>query len=366
MTLKTNGFVPEGRGGHEAVLLKNTIYFMGGSRAIPNASPFKNFIRGYNLSNEVFYLDLTSSFSTTSPPYVDLTGTPSRLPYGNEKDYLIRTLGTALIGGPSNDEILLVGGVQQDLTLLDQIDHNSTISSNQTLMINSYLNTWNSTNQTIFIYRPTARIWMTPGSVATFGAPQIRRRSTSTVIVNGVIYIFGGRAQTDTDSPTFICFNDLFTYDTILSRWGKINAANVPTPRSHSAAVLLPDARILYIGGVSQTNPGEPGTPIDMKEIQVFDTVSSSWSSKQAIFESTFIQPRSGHTANLAPDNKSIIIIGGSSSYVLNESTAKPVLVLLDISKEPYTYSELKKAQQVEIGILFNSTNSSTKMFVIC
>ncbi|CAG8615382.1 15924_t:CDS:2, partial [Racocetra fulgida] len=72
-------------GGHEAVLLKNTIYFMGGSRAIPNASPFKSSIRGYNLSNEIFYLDLASSFSTTSPPYVDLSGTSARLQYGNEK-----------------------------------------------------------------------------------------------------------------------------------------------------------------------------------------------------------------------------------------------------------------------------------------
>ncbi|CAG8750131.1 15593_t:CDS:2, partial [Racocetra fulgida] len=173
------------RGGHEAVLLKNTIYFMGGSRAIPNASPFISSIRGYNLSNEIFYLDLTSPFSTASPPYVDLSGTAARLRYGNEK-------GTALVGGPSNDEILLVGGVQQNLTLLDQIDRNSTITSNQTLMINEFFKTWDSTNQTIFIYRPTARIWMNPESAARIGAPTIRR-------------------------------------------------SNVPTPRSHSAAVLLPD-----------------------------------------------------------------------------------------------------------------------------
>ncbi|CAG8595475.1 13477_t:CDS:1, partial [Racocetra fulgida] len=85
MTFKTNGFTPEGRGGHEAVLLKNTIYFIGGSRAIPNASPFKSSIRSYNLSNEIFYLDLASPFSTTSPPYVDLSGTSARLQYGNEK-----------------------------------------------------------------------------------------------------------------------------------------------------------------------------------------------------------------------------------------------------------------------------------------
>ncbi|CAG8850009.1 31049_t:CDS:2, partial [Racocetra persica] len=135
--------------------------------------PFKNSIRAYNLSNEIFYLDLESSFSTTSPPYVDLTVTSARLRYGNEKS-------TALVGGPSNDEILLVGGVQQNLTLLDQIDHNATITSNGTVMINELLNTWNSTNQTIFIYRPTARIWVNPESVANIGAPTIRRRSTST------------------------------------------------------------------------------------------------------------------------------------------------------------------------------------------
>ncbi|CAG8596270.1 14857_t:CDS:2, partial [Dentiscutata erythropus] len=280
---------------------------MGGSRSIPDTSPFKSSIRGYNLSNEVFYLDLTSSFSTSKPPYVDLTGTSARLQYGNEKS-------VALVGGPANDEIFLVGGVQQDLSLLDQIDHNVTITSNQTFMINQLLNTWNTTNQTIFIYRPSGRTWLNPGSVAAVGGPTIRRRSTSTVFVNGKLYIFGGRAQIDTGSLVFTCFNDFYTYDTILSKWGKINADNVPSPRSHSTATLLPDGKILYIGGLNQTTPGDAASPIDMREIPVFDTVSSTWSYKQATYESTFIQPRAGHSANLAPDNQSIIIIGGTSS----------------------------------------------------
>ncbi|CAG8520760.1 25875_t:CDS:2, partial [Racocetra persica] len=305
----------DGRGGHEAVLLKNTIYFIGGSHAIPNASPFKSSIRGYNLSNEIFYLDLASPFFTTSPPYVDLSGTSARLQFGNEK-------GTALVGGRSNEEILLVGGVYQNLTLLDQIDHNATIISNQTLMINELLNTWSSTNQTIFIYRPTAQTWMNPKSVANIGAPIIRRRSTSTVISKGIIYIFGGRAEIDTGSPTFICFNDLYTYDTVLSKWNRINADNVPTPRSHSAAVLLPDGKILYIGGVSQASPGKDVTPIDMKIIPVFDTKSSTWSSEQAEFGSTLIQPRAGHSANLAADNTSIIIIGGTSRNITNDGSS--------------------------------------------
>ncbi|CAG8773358.1 22672_t:CDS:1, partial [Dentiscutata erythropus] len=82
---KTNSFTPEGRGGHGAVIINNQLYIMGGSRLIPDTSPFRSSIRRYNLSNEVFYLDLTSSFSTNKPPYVDLTGTSARLQYGNEK-----------------------------------------------------------------------------------------------------------------------------------------------------------------------------------------------------------------------------------------------------------------------------------------
>ncbi|CAG8808506.1 33859_t:CDS:2, partial [Racocetra persica] len=296
-------FTPEGRGGHVAAIVKDSIYFMGGSRRVSDENEIKKKypIRGYNLSDEVFSLDLTSSFSTVNPPFIDLSGT-SRMIYGSIK-------GAAVSGGANKDDVYLVGGTLQNLTLLNQIDHNESIS-NQSLMLNELIKTWNVTDRemrelNIFIYRPTTQSWSIP---YIRGGPPIRRRSTSTVITqDGKIYIFGGRAEIDTGSPALIHFNDIYLYDTITPRWTKINASNAPSVRSHSTAMLLPNGRILYIGGVSYSQSGDTNL-IDMNNIAVFDTNSLTWSSKQAT--GIPIQARVGHTATLTPDNK-IIIIGG-------------------------------------------------------
>ncbi|CAG8660232.1 4941_t:CDS:2 [Dentiscutata erythropus] len=310
MIFGINCFTPEGRSGHVAVIVNNQIYFMGGSRLIPDGNPIKSSIRKYNLSNEVFSLDLTSQFSTINPSYVKLPD--SQMAYGSEK-------GTAVVGGPSKEDVYLVGSTLQNLTLLNQIDNNATITSNQTLMINELINTWNVTNQPIFVYRPSVQSWFSPDSQ---GGPMIRRRSTSTVIdQNGrIIYMFGGRAQIETGSLTLICFNDLYTYDTTVSKWSQINAANAPSPRSNSPAILLQNGKILYIGGVYQISPGEATLPIDMNNI-----------AKSSIP----IQARAGHTATLTPDNKTIIIIGGTSSNITNNETSSnetnPYIYLLDL-----------------------------------
>ncbi|RIB00034.1 hypothetical protein C2G38_2235932 [Gigaspora rosea] len=69
---------PEGRGGEESVQVNDKIYFMGGTRLIRS-------LKEYNLSDEVFYLDLSSPFNIKYPPFVDLTDGTSRMLYGNEK-----------------------------------------------------------------------------------------------------------------------------------------------------------------------------------------------------------------------------------------------------------------------------------------
>ncbi|RIB00558.1 hypothetical protein C2G38_2233868 [Gigaspora rosea] len=142
-------------------------------------------------------------------------------------------------------------------------------------------------------------------------------------------------------SPTLQLYNDLYQFDTILLSWNQITAPNAPSPRSHSTATLLPNGNIIYIGGVSQDTAGSQTNLIIMTEIQIFDTNSLSWSTHTA--SSSFqIQPRVGHTSVLTSDNNSIIIMGGTSSYQLSQTTVYPNLLKLDISSEPYQYSELK------------------------
>ncbi|CAG8460408.1 11080_t:CDS:2 [Scutellospora calospora] len=335
--LKISGnvcFGPEGLAGHVAVNVSDRMYFMGGSRFIPSANPIRSSIRVYNLSDEVFVLDLSSQFSTSSPPYIDLSNT-SRMLYGYER-------GTVVLGGASRQDIFLIGGVQQDLAMLNKIDNNATITSNKTLMIEEISKTYNQIDKFIYYYRPNATIWSYPQNQR--GIVPTRRRSTATVInKKGVMYIFGGRVQVDTGSPIFTCYNDLYSFDTVLLSWNKIDAVNAPLPQSHSAPVLLPSGKILYIGGVSQTTPGTDADLIDMTDIRVFDTVSSTWSYKTAILKdpSISIQPRISHTATLTSDNNEIIIIGGNSNYNYNLTTATPVFVSLNIATENYEYSEL-------------------------
>ncbi|KAF0513075.1 galactose oxidase [Gigaspora margarita] len=323
-TLKIFGnadFVPEARAGHVAIIVDDIIYFMGGSRFISSTNPIKSPIRVYNLSDEVFSLSLLSQFSTSNPPYVDLSNTSARMKYGNEK-------GTAVLGGPNRKDVYLIGGVQQDLALLNKIDNNLTVTSNQTLMIEEISKTYNTSDQFIYFYQSDAEFWSYPQDQV--GIPPTRRRSTSNLIdKNGIIYIFGGRAQIDTGLPTFTCYNDLYTFDTVLLSWNKINAANAPLPQSHAAPVLLPNGKILYIGGVSQTQPGLVAELIDMRNYAVSRDKSIT------------IQPRVAHTATLTSDNNEIIIIGGVSSYGYNHTTVTPVFVSLNITTEPYEYSEL-------------------------
>ncbi|CAG8810290.1 34625_t:CDS:2, partial [Racocetra persica] len=166
-------FIPEARAGHMAIIIGDLLYFMGGSRFIPSANPIKSSIRVYNLSDEVFYLNLSSQFSTVSPPYVDLTSTSARMEYASEK-------GAVVLGDAVNEKAYLIGGVQQNLALLNEIDHNATITSNQTLMINEISKTYNTTDQFVFFYQSRAKSWSYPLSYN--GTQPSRRRSTSTAI----------------------------------------------------------------------------------------------------------------------------------------------------------------------------------------
>ncbi|CAG8451252.1 5230_t:CDS:2 [Dentiscutata erythropus] len=341
------GLIPD-RAGHVAVIVENKLVFIGGSHFILPTNPIRSPIRLYDLSDEVFYLDLSSQFYTSSPPYIDLSNTSARMKFGSEK-------GTAVLGEASGNKVYLIGGMQQNLTRLSEVDNNITITLNQTLMIEEISKTYNMTDQFVFFYTLFGKSWSYPLNYK--GTSPTRRRSTSTVIdQNGIIYIFGGRVQVDTGSPTFVCYNDLYTLDTVLLSWNKINAVNAPSPRSHAAPVLLPNGKILYIGGVSQTEPGVDADLIDMNEIPIFDTISSTWSYKYAN-QSIRIQPRLGHTATLTPDNNEILIIGGNTNYHYNFTITFPIFVSLNITKEPYEYSELVTSGEKPPPIAFHTAN---------
>ncbi|CAG8501962.1 10721_t:CDS:2 [Cetraspora pellucida] len=297
--LNVRSFRPEPRAGAMATLVNNKIIFMGGTRPIPKTSSAWTPIHQFNLSDEVFSLDLSSPFTVDSPPFTDLSAT-SRMPFGSEK-------GKTVLGANSI-RIFLVGGggVQQNMATF----------------------AYNGTNSSLWIYNVNSQLWDVPGP-GTNGPPLPMRRSTATVIdKNGMIYVFGGRVEVDTGSDVFTIFDDFFTFDTLLFKWTNLTSLpNHPYKRSHTTTTLMPDGKIIYIGGVTQSIPGQNANRISMNESAVGT-----------------VDPRVGHTTmNIfdfkAPDNSTIVILGGTQSYALSQTTAYPVFVLLDVKSEPFQYS---------------------------
>ncbi|RIB26413.1 hypothetical protein C2G38_266638 [Gigaspora rosea] len=204
-----HSFKPEARGGHMATLVNNKIYFMGWLRPISNNSLVWSQTHQYNLSDEVFYLDLSSRFNIDSPPFTDLSDI-SRMPFGSEK-------GSTVLGD-SGQRIYLVSGLQQNMATFN----------------------YNASDSTLWIYTINSQHWHTSGP-GTHGTLLPRRRSTSTIINSkNVIYIFGGRVELDTGSSVLIIYEDLFTFDTNKLEWKNLSLPNHPSKRSHCTATLMP------------------------------------------------------------------------------------------------------------------------------
>ncbi|RIB26420.1 hypothetical protein C2G38_2065041 [Gigaspora rosea] len=277
-----------------ATLVNNKIYFMGGSRPIPKNSPVWSQTHQYNLSDEVFYLDLSSQFNIDSPPFTDLSDI-SRMPFGSEK-------GSTVLGD-NGQRIYLVGGVQQNMATFN----------------------YNASDSVLWIYTIKSRQWNISGS-GTHGTLMPSRRSTATIINSkSVIYIFGGKVALDMGSNVFTVFDDLFTFDTNSLEWKNLSLPTHPSKRYHCTATLMPDGIIIYIGGLNQSNPGDNATRLLMTEIYVFDTVQSTWSLKIANSpDSVNIDPRVGHTAVLAPDNILLSFLEERKMLNLNPFNIQP------------------------------------------
>ncbi|CAG8565000.1 19207_t:CDS:2 [Dentiscutata erythropus] len=245
-----------------------------------------------SISGEVFYLDLSSPPDIDNLSFIDLTNTSPML-YGISK-------GAALASGIGKSYIILIGGTQQDINMPQQ----------------------NITDQFVFVYNVHSQNWE-----IVQGAQPTRRSSISTVIDQFA-------------SDTNILYNELYSFDTSTLLWGNLSGAtNAPMPRSHATATLLPDGKIIYIGGVIQQSFENQTTLQNMLQIFIYDTQFLGWSAIKAN-ASFVVQPRMGHTAVLTSDNKSIILLGGISTLhdEINQIAADPNFLVLKIESGTYEY----------------------------
>ena len=94
----------------------------------------------------------------------------------------------------------------------------------------------------VYTFDPQKNSWSIPKIT---GINAIRKQfSTGIIDDNGKMYLWGGR-----DVDTMDIQNDMLILDTINLSWGKGSSVGAPTPMHSYGATLLPNQKIIYMGG---------------------------------------------------------------------------------------------------------------------
>ncbi|CAI2174791.1 5944_t:CDS:2 [Funneliformis geosporum] len=251
-------FTPIARDAFSSVLVGNALYFFGG--------------QPYTISNETFYLDVSQSFNSENPPWIE---TPSAaIPFGS----IFATVSSTIVN--NNPSIYLFGGFMFDPVSL----------------IDSFISF-------VYTFDPQTFKWDIP---QTKGQIPTRRRDIEAVNdSSGKIYIFGG--SNDFARP-FTYFNDMIIFDTNILTWSYGTTFNAPKSLFAYTATLLSNGVIVYIGGIDLNL-----RTANINEINLYDTKLDSWKVMIAKNINT-VESRYSHTAVLAP-NDQIIICGGAGVF---------------------------------------------------
>ncbi|KAF0549481.1 galactose oxidase [Gigaspora margarita] len=265
--------VPSPRCQQTSTLVSTRLYFFGGNT-------------GIIVSNEVWYLDLSSSFNISTPPWhSDVV-----MPVGYN-------FGTSCLSPIDNSTVFLIGG--------------------RTWIVNTHNFSYTSS-----VYKFDSKVsqWTTP-TINNFNSSfETRQEMQSVIDNNGKIFVFG---RANYNSSTTFCYNDMNILDITIMTWSTPTQSQSVLTYLDYTATLLPNGLIVYIGGRSGSSTST--SPNNMSQIQVFDTKSYTWSIKPA--SGSTIASRECHSAVLTQD-ENIIIYGGS----LYDSSGSIAYALSDIA----------------------------------
>ncbi|RIB20768.1 hypothetical protein C2G38_1161317 [Gigaspora rosea] len=254
--------IPSPRRQQTSTLIGTRLYFFGGTTSLIKP-------------NEVWYLDLSSSFNISTPPW----HSDAAMPIGY-------TLGTSCLSPIDNSTVFLIGG-------------RTWIATSATTQYYSY---------TSSLYKFDSKIsqWTTP-TINNFNSSFRTRNEMQAVIDNyGKIFVFGGVSYGNDDNVTTTGYNDMSILDITTMIWSTQTQSQSVLVNVDYTATLLPSGLIVYIGGRGSSTANIH----NISQIQIFDTKSYTWSTKLA--SGSTIASRVSHSAVLAQDGN-IIIYGGST-----------------------------------------------------
>ncbi|GBC05234.1 hypothetical protein RclHR1_06110008 [Rhizophagus clarus] len=286
--IKIDSFTGE-RVGHSSVLIGSKLYFFGGIK-----------INSF-CSDEIFYLDVSKTFSVDSPLWVDLT-IHAKMPFGGA----MNTVSLVTI----NDEpiVYLFGGIMRD-----PITYKDLFVSN------------------VHTFNPKTLEWKIPSIKGK--EPERRRNIRGASDDNGRIYIFSGAQDAYLNANLLVhFFDEMLILDTFNSTWSYSTASNMPIRRAGYSATILKNGVIVYIGG----SLAEQQIIININQIELYDTKLNTWSTMISK-NTSLIDSRFFHSAVLDPD-ENIIVYGGRKSKV-GFAKVEPPLIVLNTRKTPFEWT---------------------------
>ncbi|KAL1921032.1 uncharacterized protein VTP21DRAFT_11667 [Calcarisporiella thermophila] len=265
--------MPISRWGHSSAISDNKLYIFGGKIVENNET---------HNTNSLLVINLESPFSTSDPPWEDVTDTTGPKLAFHSMVALSRSL--CVFGG--------------------DIDGSSDIPD---LLYSFDLDTQRWSHST-----PTT--------------PQPSRHFEQTAVSReGRVFIFGGMVRTNTTS---LAGNEVLVLQPVDSSWSTaVVNGDVPTPRSHHTATLTQDGKMYVLGGYDGTHM------VDMSVIYVFDTNTGSWTLMTS--SGATPKPRRDHTAVATSDGK-IIVFGGTDQKFAEYYND---IAVLDTTKLPMRWS---------------------------
>lgn len=257
----------------------------------------------------------SAATNTSAPPTIAAraTGTPIRTPASTPT-------GTASLSGGG---VEASGGWTSAGSLIQaRAGHTATILPDGRVLVaggersQSNANTLSSAE----IYDPRTNSWSS-GPAMNLG----RMGHTATPLLTGQVLIVGG----DTVQPGMptVATNSVELFDPATNSWRAGAAASLA--REHHTATILPDGRVLIVGG--ETTDPSSGQQRILASAELYDPRTNSWSQIADLG-----RPRVGHTATVLPDGR-VVVSGGETVAADRQRDVTPAVEIFDPTSNSWT-----------------------------
>ncbi len=150
------------------------------------------------------------------------------------------------------------------------------------------------------LYDPRSGTWSATGTMGT-----ARENHTATLLPDGKVLVVGGFTVTS-GNPNGTTLTSAQLYDPATGTWSA--TGSMSTARESHSATLLPDGRVLVVGGYTVTVSVDGGSTVmtSLASAELYDPASGRWTATgKLVYE--------GGTATLLPDGK-VLVAGGNWS----------------------------------------------------